>query len=245
MKRLLQDRSAFITGGTSGIGLATARRFIEEGARVAVCGRTPGDLDLGDRHLVLSCDVADIESIGRAIKKTHQAFGPLDICFANAGIVVYKPLAEWTPEEFDQQIGINLKGQFFTVQQAVPSMNDGGVVILTGSIAARLGQQGMSVYAASKAAAPAFARNLSADLLDRRIRVLCLTPGPVDTPIFRKGGLSEEESRKKLADVSKRVPINRCGSVEELAEVALFLASDASSYMLGAEIVVDGGKSQL
>lgn len=124
-------------------------------------------------------------------------------------------------------------------------MSDGGVVIVTGSIAARLGQPRMSVYAASKAAAPILAKNISADLLDRGIRVLCLTPGPVDTPIFKKGGLSDEEARKKLSEVSERIPIKRCGSAEELAEAALFLASDSSSYMLGAEMVVDGGKSQL
>ena len=245
MSRLLENRVAFITGGTSGIGYASAKKFAEEGARVAVCGRHTSGFDLGLGHLVLSCDVEDITSIEQAAAKVRQELGPIDICFANAGIAIFKPLAEWTPEEFDRQIAVNLRGQFFTVQKAVPHMNDGGVVILTGSIAAQLGQPYMSVYAASKAGALTFARNFSAELMDRRIRVLCLTPGPVDTPIFQKGGLTPEEADAKLAEISKRIPIGRCGDVEELAKVALFLASDASSYMLGTEVVVDGGKSQL
>jgi NAD(P)-dependent dehydrogenase (short-subunit alcohol dehydrogenase family) len=245
VSRLLEERVAFITGGTSGIGYASAKRFADEGARVAVCGRHTSGLDLGSGHLALSCDVEDVASIEQAVEKVRQELGPIDICFANAGIAVFKPMAEWTPEEFDRQIAVNLRGQFFTVQKTVPHMNDGGVVILTGSIAAQLGQPYMSVYAASKAGALTFARNFSAELMDRRIRVLCLTPGPVDTPIFQKGGLTPDEAEAKLAEISKRIPIGRCGDVEELANVALFLASDASSYMLGTEIVVDGGKSQL
>lgn len=245
MSTLLKDRVAFITGGTSGIGYAAAKRFAGEGARVAVCSRAPREIDLGPGHLVLSCDVEDVASIGRAVEKVRQELGPIDICFANAGIGVFKPMAEWTPEDFDRQIAVNLRGQFFTVQKTVPHMNDGGVVILTGSIASRLGQPNMSAYAVSKAAAPVMARNFSAELIDRRIRVLCLTPGPVDTPLFKKGGLTEEEAQAKLAEISKRIPIGRYGNVEELADVILFLASNSSSYMLGTEIVVDGGKSQL
>lgn len=245
MSSLLQNRIAFITGGTSGIGYASAKRFADEGARVAVCGRDASGVDLGSGHLALSCDVKDVASIEQTVEKVRRELGPIDICFANAGIGVFKPMAEWTPEEFDHQIAVNLRGQFFTVQKTVPHMNDGGVIILTGSIAAKLGQPNMSVYAASKVAALTFARNFSAELVDRQIRVLCLTPGPVDTPIFQKGGLTREEANAKLSEISKRIPIGRCGDVEELANIALFLASDASSYMLGSEIVVDGGKSQL
>ena len=244
----LEGRSAFITGGTSGIGLATARRFAAEGARVAVCGSSPESVAeaataLGPGHLALVCDIVDLDALDRTISRVRSDFGPLDICYANAGITFYKPLDDWTPDDFDRLISVNMRGQFFTLQKASRAMRDGGVMILTGSIASKLGQPHMALYAASKAAAPSFARTIAADLLPRKIRVFCLTPGPVDTNTFVRGGLSPTEAQAVLDKVSERVPIGRFGSPDEIAAVAVFLASDASSYMLGAEVVVDGGKS--
>ncbi len=179
------------------------------------------------------------------VDQVAVAFGRVDILFANAGIAFYKPLSDWSEADFDRMFAVNARGQFFTVQRFAPLLRGGGVVILTGSIAPRVGQPNMAVYAASKAVSPALAKNLSADLLPAGVRVLCLTPGPTATPIFEKGGLSEAQARAKLDEVAQRVPIGRPGNADELAAAALFLASEASSYMLGAELVVDGGKSEL
>lgn len=239
-----------MTGGTSGIGLAVAERYVAEGARVVVCGR---DLQrvrviantLGPGHVGIACDLSSVVAIEQLVRDAHRAVGELDIVFAGAGVAFYKSLADWSEQDFDRLFAINAKGQFFTAQKSAPYMRDGGVIILVGSVASRLGQPDMAVYAASKAVAPTLAKNLSADLVPRRIRVVCLTPGPVDTPIFEHGGLSSEAARKKLKEVSQRVPLGRAGRPSELAAVAVFLASEASSYMLGAEVVVDGGKSQL
>lgn len=250
MTGVLHNKTAVITGGTSGIGLASATRFAAEGARVAICGRDPvvareRAAALGPEHLGIGCDVSDVGAIQRMADTVAARFGRVDVLFANAGTAFYKPLAQWTEEDFDRMFSINARGQFFTVQKFAPLMPRGGVVILTGSVGPLMGQPAIAVYAASKAVSPALAKNLSADLLPQGVRVLCLTPGPTDTPIFTKGGLSETEAAAKLTEISERIPLGRTGRAEELANAALFLASDASSFMLGAELVVDGGKSQL
>ena len=241
-----------ITGGTSGIGLASARRFAAEGARIAVVGRggTGAVVEGLPRvhpapHLGIEADLSEIAGVELVCERLRESFGHLDVVFANAGIALYRPLMEWTEEDFDRVFAINAKAQFFTAQRCVPLLADGGVILFTGSVAADLGQPTMAVYGASKAVAPAYARLFSAELLARRIRAFCLTPGPTDTPIFRKGGLDEAAAREKLERVAEAVPIGRYGDADELAAVALFLASDESSYMLGTEVAVDGGKSQL
>ena len=246
----LTGKTALITGATSGIGLATARVFAREGARVALCARDGKKAamiaaELGPDHVGLAMDVSSIEAIEAGTEQSAGSLGGLDIVFANAGMTLFKPFEAWTGDDFDTMFGVNTRGQFFTVQKAVPRMCDGGVVILTGSIAARLGQPGMALYAASKAASPSLAKTLSADLLPRRIRVFCLSPGPTKTAIFEAPGASKEDAERALAMVAARVPIGRAAEASEQAEVALFLASEASSFMLGNEIVVDGGKSQL
>lgn len=250
MAGVLSDKVAVITGGTSGIGLASAKRFAGEGARVVVCGRSAQSAaavarELGPEHVGMACDVSDVGAIQRMADAVAAEFEGVDILFANAGVAFYKPLAEWSEADFDSMFSINARGQFFTVQRFAPLLRRGGVVILTGSIAPLVGQPGIAVYAASKAVSPALAKNLSADLLPAGVRVLCLSPGPTATSIFTKGGLSEAQARAKLDEISERVPIGRTGTAEELAEAALFLASDASAFMLGTELVVDGGKSQL
>ena len=250
MADVLRDKVAVITGGTSGIGLASAKRFAAEGARVVVCSRSRADAaataaELGADHVGIECDVSDVSAIQGMADQVAASCGGVDILFANAGVAFYKPLAEWTESDFDSMFGINARGQFFTVQRFAPLMRRGGVVILTGSIAPLVGQATMSVYAASKAVSPALAKNLSADLLPAGVRVLCLTPGPTATDIFTRGGLTQSQAQAKLQEISQRVPIGRAGTADELAEAALFLASDASAFMLGTELVIDGGKSQL
>jgi len=252
MNLRLKNKRVVITGGTSGIGLASAKRFAAEGARVAVVARS-GTVAVADElprvhdapHLGIDADLANLAQIDMMYEQIAAEFGHLDVVFANAGIAFYRPLADWSEDEFDRIFAINAKAQFFTAQRALTLLSDGGVILFTGSVAADLGQPGMAVYGASKAVAPAYARLFSAELLSRRIRAFCLTPGPTDTPIFQKGGLDEAAARDKLLQVAASVPIGRFGSADELAAVALFLASDESSYMVGTEIAVDGGKSQL
>ncbi|MEZ4427328.1 MAG: SDR family oxidoreductase [Nannocystaceae bacterium] len=246
----LTSKTAVITGGTSGIGLAAARAFVREGARVALCARDGAKAsalaaELGEGNLGVSMDVSDVASIASGMRQIATAMGGIDIVVANAGISIFRPLDEWTEDDFDRLFSVNTKGQFFTVQKAVPHMNDGGVIILVGSIAAKLGQPTTSLYGASKAPALALAKAFSADLLPRRIRAFCLSPGPTRTEIFERAGLSPDEAEAALKRVSASVPIGRASDASEQAEVAVFLASDDSSFMLGTEVVVDGGKSQL
>jgi NAD(P)-dependent dehydrogenase (short-subunit alcohol dehydrogenase family) len=246
----LAGKTALITGGTSGIGLASAKAFVREGARVALCARDGAKAaalarELGPDHIGLGVDVSKTASIAAAAARVGEAFGAIDIVFANAGVTIFKGFADWTDEDFDTLFSVNVRGQFFTAQKAAPYMRDGGVIIFTGSIAAKTGQPNMALYAAAKAASLSMAKAVSADLLSRRIRAFCMSPGPTRTGIFTAAGPFAQNAEKVLATVAERVPIGRTADPAEQAEVALFLASDASSFMLGTEIVVDGGKSQL
>lgn len=246
----LAGKTALITGGTSGIGLASARAFVREGARVALCARNEAKAaalarELGPEHIGVGIDVGDIASIEAGVGRIAEAFGAIDIVFANAGVTIFKAFADWTQDDFDTLFSVNVSGQFFTAQKAAPFMRDGGVIIFTGSIAAKTGQPNMALYAAAKAASLSMAKAVSADLLSRRIRSFCMSPGPTRTAIFTESGPFAQNAEKVLATVAERVPIGRTADPAEQAEVALFLASDASSFMLGTEIVVDGGKSQL
>ena len=253
---MLKNKTALITGGSSGIGLATAKLFLENGARVAITGRDGASLlqareVLGKDVLTLEADVrsrADLQRMAAAVKEN---LGGLDILFANAGVAFVTPLATTTEEQFDTLMDINVKGAFFTIQAVEPIMREGGSVILNTAWLNQVGAPGRGALSASKAAVRSFARTLSAELLPRRIRVNAVSPGLIETPILRGVGQSEHpgqtdaEFKAYIQGAVDMIPIGRLGSAEEIAGAVLFLASDASSYMLGSELVVDGGFGQL
>ncbi len=246
----LADKLALITGGNSGIGLATAKAFVAEGARVAITGRNAKTLEssraaLGGEVLALPSDAADLKAIETLFATIKERFGALDILFVNAGVAGGGPLEKTTEADFDRMFDTNVKGLFFTVQKAVPLLRGGASVILNSSIAPRVGRAGASLYAASKAAVRSFARNFSAELAPRGIRVNVISPGPVDTPIWNRALDDPEAAAAMKRQVVAGIPIGRMGTPEEIARTVVFLASDDSTFMLGAEIIVDGGVSEL
>ena len=246
----LAGKYTLITGGTSGIGLATAQEFIAEGAHVAVTGRHPETLAeaqriLGDKAWVLPSDAGDIAA-QKALTETLASRWPrLDAVFINAGDVTHGLLEEWQEDAWDRLMRINLKGPFFLIQALLPLLNNPSSVILCGSVSARIGLPTSSVYAASKAGLLSLARTLSAELLSRGIRVNGLSPGPVETPALNKLGLSDEAQKALQGDIANLVPLGRMGTPKELAKAALYLASDESSYTVGTELLVDGGTGNL
>ena len=246
----LNNKVALITGGNSGIGLAIAELFAKEGAKVAITGRDENTLkdsanQIGNDTLAIKADVLNLDSLDVAFQEVGSKMGKIDVLIVNAGIFKGAPLTDFSEELFDEIVDINFKGTFFTVKKALPYLNDGASIILTGSAASEMGVENASVYSASKAAVRALARNLSADLLSRKIRVNVLSPGHVETPIHGRLGLSPEQVKGLREELASGVPVKRVGTAEEMAKGYLFLASDESSFMLGAEIVVDGGWSQL
>ncbi|WP_395408758.1 SDR family oxidoreductase [Pseudoduganella sp. UC29_106] len=253
---MLKNKTALITGGSSGIGLATAKLLLENGARVAITGRDAASLNqarevLGNDVLTLEADVRSRADLQRMAATVKESFGGLDILFANAGVAFVTPLATTTEEQFDTLMDINVKGAFFTIQAVEPIMREGGSVILNTAWLNQVGAPGRGALSASKAAVRSFARTLSAELLPRRIRVNAVSPGLIETPILRGVGQSEHpgqtdtEFKAYIQGAVDMIPIGRLGSAEEIAGAVLFLASDASSYMLGSELVVDGGFGQL
>ena len=246
----LAGKYTLITGGTSGIGLATAQEFIAEGAHVAVTGRHPETLAeaqriLGDKAWVLPSDAGDIAA-QKALTETLASRWPrLDAVFINAGDVTHGLLEEWQEDAWDRLMRINLKGPFFLIQALLPLLNNPSSVILCGSVSTRIGLPTSSVYAASKAGLLSLARTLSAELLSRGIRVNGLSPGPVETPALNKLGLSAEAQKALQGDIANLVPLGRMGTPKELAKAALYLASDESSYTVGTELLVDGGTGNL
>ena len=248
MKKL-ENKVAVVTGGNSGIGLAAAKLFAQNGAKVAITGRNKKTLDtaavlVGDDTLAIVSDVAKIGELDAQYKQVADTFGKIDVLVVNAGVFIGSPLEDFTEEMFDTTSDINFKGAFFSVQKALPYLNDGASVIITSSAVSDKAMATAAVYAATKAATTSLARGLSASLLDRKIRVNVLSPGPVETPIFGRNGLSAEEidgMKTYMADIT---PVKRLGNVEEIAEGFLYLASDDSKFMVGGDLVLDGGFSR-
>ncbi len=249
MKKL-EGKVAVITGGNSGIGLATARIFAEHGAKVVISGRDPKTLEraareIGGDTLAIQADVSNTAELDILFDQVKAQFGGIDVLFVNAGIARFAPLSEVTEADFEAVVDVNLKGAYFTIQKALPLLRDGASVILNTTAAHTLGLPGASVYSASKAALRSLARTLSAELIERGIRVNGVAPGPIDTPIMGRLGLSPEAVKEMAQGLLGRVPARRFGRPEDIAEAVLFLASPDSAYVVGAELSVDGGMSQL
>lgn len=242
----LSGKIAVITGGNSGIGLATAKLFAQEGADVVITGRRKPELDaavaeIGAKAIGVQGDVAKLADFDRLYAEVKDRFGRIDILFANAGIALTAPLDAVTEENFDLLFGVNVKGLLFTAQKALPLLVDGGAIVLNSSVANTAGIPGFSVYSATKAAVRSFARTWTAELKDCNIRVNVVSPGPIETPIFGKMGLQERQIEEFGAHVTSQVPLGRFGRSEEIAKAVLFLASNDSSYVAGVDLYVDGG----
>lgn len=245
MKKL-ENKVAVITGGNSGIGLATAKLFAQEGAKVAITGRdlqtlTRSIKEVGHDALGIISDVSSIGNIDSQYQKVNKTFGNIDVLVLNAGVYTGGKLADMTEEQFDELNDINFKGVFFSIQKALPYLNDKASVIITSSSLSTMGMPGVSAYSASKAAVHSLAKSLSNELADRKIRVNVISPGPVTTPIIGRGGATDEQVEKMKAGRASRTVIKRMGEAEEIAAGMLYLASDDSRFMLGSELVLDGG----
>jgi NAD(P)-dependent dehydrogenase (short-subunit alcohol dehydrogenase family) len=246
----LRGKVAVVTGGNSGIGLATAKRFREEGARVAISGRDQKTLDeavktIGGDVIAVRADVSKVADLDKFYKIVGDKFGKIDVLFANAGVAKFAPFADSTESMFDETFDINVKGVFFSIQKALPLLNDGASIIINSSVVNETGIAAASVYSATKAAVRSFARTLTTELVDRGIRVNVVSPGPITTPIFGRMGLPKEALDELARDVQTKVPMKRFGKPEEIASTVLFLATPESSYITGVDINVDGGMGQV
>lgn len=246
MSRLL-NKTALITGGTSGIGLETARQFIAEGARVAVTGTNPATIEtaravLGDKVLFIQANAGDVAGQKAVVEAVKSAFGHLDILFVNAGAADFRPIEAFDEEAFDRSVAINVKGPFFLIQALLPVLSNSASIVLNTSINAHIGMPNTSVYALTKAALLSFAKTLSGELIGRGIRVNAVSPGPVATPLYGKLGMSAADTDAMAA---AKIPAGRFGTPGEIAKAVVFLASDESAYTVGSELIIDGGMSNL
>jgi NAD(P)-dependent dehydrogenase (short-subunit alcohol dehydrogenase family) len=242
----LEGKIAVVTGGSTGIGLATARLFAAEGAKVVVTGRRQAELDaaiaaIGADALAVQGDVAKLGDLDRLYAAVKERFGRIDILFANAGVARLAPLEAVDEAHFDLLFDVNVKGLLFTVQKALPLLAPGAAIVLNSSVANTKGTAAFGVYSATKAAVRSFARTWTAELKDRGIRVNTISPGPIETPIFDTLGLPPEQAAEFGANISQSVPLGRFGRPEEIAAAVLFLASDAASYIAGVDLYADGG----
>lgn len=249
MKRF-EGKVAVVTGGNSGIGLATAKRLHDEGARVAISGRSQKTLDeaveiLGKDVLAVQADVAKPADLDKLYGAVAEKFGKIDVLFVNAGVAKFAPLTAVDEAHFDEMFDINTRGAYFTIQKAVPHLNTGASIILNTSVADGKGILNGTVYAATKAALRSFARSVAAELVELGIRVNTVAPGPIETPIFGRTGLPKEAIEEFAKDVLSKVPMKRFGKPEEVAGAVAFLASSDASYITGVEINVDGGMGQI
>jgi NAD(P)-dependent dehydrogenase (short-subunit alcohol dehydrogenase family) len=246
----LEGKIALITGGNSGIGLATAKQFVSEGAYVFITARRDPELaasvkDIGRNVTSIQGDVSNLSDLDRIFKQIMENSGKLDIVFANAGVSKFTYFGNITEEEYDLMFNINVKGVLFTVQKALPLMPDGATIILTASVVGSKGLSANSIYSATKAAVRSSARTWPTDLKDRRIRVNAISPGVIDTPGWREKYASTEVGEQRLKMLSNCGPLGRLGTTDEIAKAVVFLASDDSSYITGTELFVDGGMAQV
>ena len=246
----LNDKRTLITGGTSGIGLETARQFLAEGARVALTGTNPDTIEqarraLGDNVLIIRADAGKVADQARIATAVKAAFGGLDAVFVNAGVADFRPLEQWDEAGFDRSVAINLKGPLFLVQALLPLLATPASIVLNTSINARIGMPNSSVYAATKAGLISLARTLSGELIGRGIRVNAVSPGPIATPLYGKLGLEAADLEKMAGSILGQIPAGRFGEPAEIAKAVVFLASDESAFTVGSELVIDGGMSNL
>ena len=246
----LAGKTALITGGNSGIGLATTKQFVNEGAYVYISGRRDTELaaavkEIGKNVTGIQGDVSNLGDLDRLFAQIKREKGKLDIVFANAGVARFAPLGSITEDLYDSIFDINVKGLLFTVQKALPLLPDGASIILNASIVASKGLPANSVYSATKAAIRSFARTWTTDLKDRRIRVNAVSPGSIDTPGLSNLLASSETGQQRMKMISNAVPLGRLGTPDEIAKAVVFLASDDSSYVTGTELFVDGGFAQV
>ena len=240
----LNNKVAVITGGNSGIGYSTAKKFKAEGANVIIIGRSTEKVNLAAEELGvkgITADVSNLSAIDKAVDKIKVEFGKIDILFVNAGVFSPVPVGQISEKTFDNLMDINFKGAVFTIEKFLPIVNEGGSIINLSSINAYTGMPNTAVYGASKAALNAYTRTASTELAPRKIRINVVNPGPIATPIFGKTGMSEEQLKGLGEMMQSRIPLKRYGQPEEIAEMVIFLASDKASFITGAEYNVDGG----
>jgi NAD(P)-dependent dehydrogenase (short-subunit alcohol dehydrogenase family) len=246
----LKGKRALITGGTTGIGLETAHRFISEGARVAITGRNPVTLEaarieLSPDVVIIPSDASDASAQKAVSEAVGKAFGKLDILFLNAGIAELRPVEAWDEAAFDRMFATNVKGPFFLVQALLPLFANPASIVLTTSVNAHIGMPNSSVYGASKAALLSFTRTLSGELISRGIRVNAVSPGPISTPLYGKLGFTDDQLKAVSATIQSQVPAGRFGTPREIADAVVYLASDESAYVVGSDLMMDGGMGTL
>lgn len=245
----LQDKIAVVTGGNSGIGLATAHEFKAQGARVIIIGRKAEAVaqaaqEIGGDTLAVTADVSRVADIDRAFQTIREKVGHIDVLFVNAGVAKFVPLADTDEATFDEMTNANFKGAYFTVQRALPLLSEGASVIITSTTAVHFGMPGASVYAAGKAALNSLAKTFAMELAPKKIRVNVVSPGPISTPIFGKMGMSKEDLDKTSAAILAQVPLGRMGEADEIAKAVTYLASSDSAFVTGTELLIDGGLAQ-
>jgi len=250
MGKRFEGKTVVITGGNSGIGLATAKLFKEEGANVAISGRDQKTLDeavrvIGKGTLAVKSDVSNLADIDRLYSQVSAKFGKIDALFANAGIAKFAPASDSSEQLFDETFDINVKGLYFTLQKAIPYLNDNAGIVLNASVAGSQGMPGTSVYSATKAAVRSLARTFAAELVGRGIRVNVISPGPITTPIIERTGLPQAAIDEFSKQIKEDVPMKRFGTPEEVGNATLFLASSEASYITGVDLNVDGGLGQI
>jgi NAD(P)-dependent dehydrogenase (short-subunit alcohol dehydrogenase family) len=244
----LSGKRALITGGTTGIGLETAKQFLAEGARVAITGTNPANIEqakqqLGPDVLAIRADAGSVEAQSAVVWAVKDKFRALDVLVINAGIAALKPVEAWDEAAFDQMIATNVKGPFFLIQKLLPILANPTSIVLNGSVNAHVGMPNSSVYGASKAALVSFARTLSGELISRGIRINVISPGPISTPLYGKLGLPAADLKTVAASIESQVPAGRFGQPSEIAKAFVFLASDESAFTVGGELLIDGGLS--